>query len=168
MNRRSDQEALLADVLAEDGRAGWNRALLEDTLRHVRRQRRWRRTGGAAGLIVMLLVAGVAFWKTTLRDEPRLAHPAPAPAASPYQLVITRPLAPSQVVLTQPFSAGHQILAAWQVSIVRTRPGGTREVGDDELLALAAPQIVALVRRGPHDAELVFVHAPPDASRHEN
>jgi hypothetical protein len=39
-------------------------------------------------------------------------------------------------------------------------------VGDAELLELAAPQIVALVRRGPQEMELVF--AVPPAPLREN
>lgn len=43
---------------------------------------------------------------------------------------------------------------------VVTIRGAYREVGDDELIALAAPHVVALVRRSPNHAELVFLPEP--------
>ncbi|HEY9174624.1 MAG TPA: hypothetical protein VI136_20250 [Verrucomicrobiae bacterium] len=46
--------------------------------------------------------------------------------------------------------------------------GGYREIGDDALLALAAPRVAALVRRGPHEAELIFVEPEPSAAPETN
>jgi hypothetical protein len=47
------------------------------------------------------------------------------------------------------------------VHLVQTSQGDGqfREIGDDELLALAEPKPAALVRLGPHTAELVVLNA---------
>jgi hypothetical protein len=69
---------------------------------------------------------------------------------------------------TQPLDTGSPQVAEFTTPTIRTYGGGFREVGDDELLALAAPQTAALIRRGPHEAELVLVPAEERTSRREN
>jgi len=163
MNQRTDKESLLADVLAEESRGEFSAALLGETLRHARRRRRWRQMRRVSGALALLVIAGFGFWQVATRpigqeETARLQKPPPA-----FHLVISEPLAIGQVVTTRSLPLEQQSVAPSKTAVVHTRDGEFREVGDDELLALASPQIVALVRRGPHAAELVFV-LPPETS----
>jgi len=65
---------------------------------------------------------------------------------------------------TQPLAPNQLAVSIATVREVQTVAGSFREVGDDELMALAAPQVVALVRRSPHEAELIFVSSPSEDS----
>jgi hypothetical protein len=163
MNERTDKEALLADVLAEESRAGFSAALLGETLRHARRRRQWRRVRRAGGALAVLLLAGFVVWQSQPRRmaPTEMAQPQLAPRA--YELVVSQPLTVGQQVSTQPLAIERFSPAQAAVAQVRTRLGGFCEVGDEELLTLAEPQIAALVRRGPHEAELVFVPPPNTA-----
>lgn len=160
MNGRTDNERLLADVLGPE----FGAALLDETLRHVRRRRQWRharRFGGVLGLLAMM---GIAVWPKTPARIARKEIPIPpvtrvAPVA-PYQLVLSQPLSPGQIVTTSPGAAMPVIVSAPALKIVVTMRGGYREVGDDELIALAAPHVVALVRHSAQEAELVFLPEP--------
>ena len=158
MNKRTDQEALLADVLAEESHEGFGAALLGETLRHARRRRRWRQTCQVGG-VLLLLLAGFVVWHDAPRRTQQTERARPQMTTPAFQLIVSQPLDSGQIITTQPLLPNQQIVAAVEVVVVQTRDGEFREVGDDELLTLAAPQIVALVRRGPHAAELVFV--PP-------
>jgi len=163
MNKRTDQEELLADVLAGESSEGFNAALLDETLRHARRRRHWRQARRHGGVIALPLLAGFAGWQAARSTiEPKeITRLQPIPAG--YQLVISQPLSVTQLVDTQPMVAESVITLHESVAQISTRIGGFREVGDDELLTLAEPQVAALVRRGPHEAELVFVPPPETA-----
>jgi hypothetical protein len=165
MNRRTDNERLLDDVLADESGAGFRAALLDETLRHVRRRKQWRQTR-RIGVLALVVAAGIAIWH---RPTPRVARQeiASLPVA-PYQLVISQPLLPGQIVTTAPGAAEQILASAMTLGLVHTTVGGYHEVGDDELIALAAPQIVALVRRGPHEAELVFLPPPAEGTTQQN
>ena len=57
------------------------------------------------------------------------------------------------------------------VSVIATAtaPHLAREIDDADLLSLAAPNPVVLVRLGPDSAELVFAHTPgQDAAEHSS
>ena len=157
MNRRTENERLLDAVLADESDAGFDAALLNETLRHVRRrkQRRQARRIGALALVLGIAI-GICY-----RSTPRIAREeiVNSPVAS-YQLVVSRPLLPGQILTTSPGAIQPVWVSAVTMELVHTTAGGYHEVGDDELIALAAPQIVALVRRGPHEAELVFLPPP--------
>lgn len=56
MNGRTDNERLLDDLLGDD----FGPALLGETLRHVRRRRRWRQTRRIGGTMGLLAVIGIA------------------------------------------------------------------------------------------------------------
>ncbi len=77
----------------------------------------------------------------------------------PYTLVRTQPLPAADWVVTRPLSPANLVVSASVGNIVVTAKAGmpVRELNDDELLALA-PKPAALVRFGPHSAELVFVN----------
>ncbi|MFO1487781.1 MAG: hypothetical protein U1F65_04815 [Verrucomicrobiota bacterium] len=161
MNRRTDNERLLAEVLADESGAGFHEALLAETLRHVRRRRQWRRARRIGGALALVVGIGIAVWPRTARRVTPAPEIAGRPAAT-YQLVVSHPLLHGQLVTTSPGATEQVLSNVMTPGMVHTTSGGYHEVGDDELLALAAPQTVALVRRGPHEAELVFL--PPAAA----
>jgi hypothetical protein len=167
MNSRTDQKQLLADVLATEAEPGFSAGVLAATLRQARRRRRIRqvrRIGGAlVALLVVALVTGHWLRRGPQSELARLPHP------TGYQLVVSQPLTPDQVVSTRALAPDQTVVSAATAHLIQTTPGGFGEIGDDELMALAAPNVVALVRRSPHDAELVFVPAPPEnAEVHPN
>jgi len=155
MSRKTDNERLLADMLSAEPDSEFSANVLAETLRGVRRQRRVRqvrRYGGALAALIVVALAVNHFLRTGARLElARLSQPAS------YQLVVTLPLPAGQVTETRLFSPDQEVASATSVRLIQTTPGGFGEIGDDELILLAAPSVVALVRRGPHEAELVFV-----------
>jgi hypothetical protein len=167
MSRRTDNERLLADVLAPEPNSEFGANVLAETLQGVRRQRRVRqvrRYGAALALLVAVSLASSHLLRSGAK--PKLAQ---LPKPTSYQLVVTQPLAPGQITGTQLLSPNQQIVSTAGVALIQTTAGGFGEIGDDELISLAAPNVVALVRRGPHEAELVFVSSPPeDSSAQQN
>jgi predicted secreted protein len=88
----------------------------------------------------------------------------------PYLLVETQPLPEANIVKTIPLNSVSQINSGSKVSIIATatEPRLAREIDDADLLSLAAPNPVILVRLGPHSAELVFAHTTDaDAPEHQ-
>ena len=86
---------------------------------------------------------------------------APAEATQKnYALIRSQPLPAAAVVLTQPFATDPRVDPLPIVAQIRTPTGGGqfREIDDDELLALAQPKPAALVRLGPHAAQLVVLN----------
>jgi hypothetical protein len=153
VNNPEHTERLLADVLGEGFSAGFRDDLLSATLRRARRRRQWRQGRRVASAFAVLAVLALASWRTV--------SPSPGPAdlpAKPYLLVRTQPLAASALLITQPLSPSRLVASAPTAEIVVTAVAGmkVRNLSDEELLALA-PQPAALVRFGPHSAELVFV-----------
>jgi hypothetical protein len=70
--------------------------------------------------------------------------------------------------MTRPLAIDQLVASFTNVQRVQTAQGGgqLREIDDDELLALAEPKPAALVRLGPHTAELIVLNstdqeAPP-------
>lgn len=161
MNDRRDRESLLNDILAEEAPPGFREDLLGGTLRLVRRRRRARRARQAA--LVLAVVAGVclAVWRPR---TPTVLPPAPA---RPYALVRTQPVAAGAWLESKPFSPAGVVASAATAQVVTTAVAGyrSRAIDDDELLDLAAPNPVVLVRRGPHEAELVSANPPAPGER---
>jgi hypothetical protein len=153
MNHLPDNERLLHDVLADESSAGFREALLGETLRLARRRRRWRQVRRISGPLALVAVVAALVLRNLL---PRTSAPAPAKS---YQLVHSRPFPAELIVTTQPVPAGQVVASLPAADIVRTTPpqSGYQEIGDDELLALAAPRPAALVRYGPHEAALIFI-----------
>jgi hypothetical protein len=167
MSRQTDNERLLVEVLNPEADSAFSEEVLAATLRDVRRRRRMlqvRNFGGGA-LLVLAAIAVAASLVLRRNATPELAQ---TPGPTNYQLVVTQPLAAEQVVRTQPLAREQFAVATVPVSVIPTVRGGFREIGDDELLALAAPQVVALVRRGPDLAELVFLPPPTEAGAETN
>jgi hypothetical protein len=162
MNERTDHEKLLADVLVAEADPGFSAGVLAATLGQVRRRRRLRHVRLCGVTLAVLLAVTVAGRHLLRRGvQPELAA-APQPASC--QLVVSQPLRAGQLIATQPLATDQCVVSTALVQVIRTRAGGFGEIGDDELMALAAPNVVALVRRGPHEAELVFVSAPAEHS----
>lgn len=165
MNGRTDNERLLADVLGPE----FGAALLDETLRHVRWRRQWRharRLGGVLGLLAMI---GIAVWPKTPARLARKEIPIrTVTPVAPYQLVRSQPLSPGQIVTTSPGAAMPPVVSAPALKIVVTVRGGYLEVGDDELIALAAPHVVALVRHSAQEVELVFLPEPRETDSPRN
>ena len=152
----SERDRLLSDILAEPGGAGERRdAMLNRTLRHVKRRRTIRRVRRAGSVLLLLLSTVLLVWRVQLPQAPEaVLHQVP------YVLVRTAPLPRSALIETQPFAPTGLIASAPSLSAVSitTRPEerGYREIDDAALLNLAGTNAAVLVRLGPHSAELVF------------
>ena len=153
MNDSSQRHRLLTDVLGEGISADFREDLLNQTLRLARRRRHFRQARRAASALAVLVGLGLLFW----RHVPTVLSPASL-SAKPYVLVRTQPLPPAAWVATRPLSPANLLVSVRTSSIVITAKASVpvREINDDELLALV-PKPAALVRHGPHSAELVFV-----------
>jgi len=155
MNPPADKEQLLADVLADENSVGFREALWTETLGRVRRRRRFRRVRRAASGLAVILGLAVLVWRN-------LPPPVVAPESVTrgYAMVRSRPLRPAALVTTWPLAANRLVASAPNGELVQTAPGGgqVHEIADGELLALVGARPVALVRQGPHSAELVFVN----------
>lgn len=163
MNRRGDQEQLLNDVLAEAMPTGLREEVLDATLRQVRRRRHLRQARQTLGALALLLGIGFLLW-------PHSQGPSAMPdAQTPYVLVRTQPLPSAEIVKTVPLGQSSRIASNPTASIISTAtaPRLAREIDDADLLSLAAPNPVVLVRLGPHSAELVFAHTT-DAQTEEH
>lgn len=154
MNQPADNERLLTEVAAEAMPAEFREALLGETLRRVRQQRRLGQMRRAAILVASLGLLVALVWL----DSPRRPVPRRHPTTT-CAIVRTQPLPASAFVSTHPFSSA-LIVASANVHLVRTTAtsGGFQAIDDNQLLALVAPRPAVLVGTGPHSEELVFVN----------
>ena len=164
MNERTDNQELLAEVLAEASPADFREAMLAETLRLARRRRQFRRVRPIAGVLVLmgLLAVFVAqhFSKPSVGSSPL----AKKIARQSYELVRTQPLPAGAIVSTRSFSAAGFTASVANVTEIATVSGGFRLINDDQLLALLADKPAALIRTGPHSEELVFAN-PEDQKK---
>jgi len=158
MNHKTDNESLLADVLAEARPAGLRDAMLGETLRRIRRRRRWRQTRRGVVVAVVLGLCGFFFWQKNLSPRPRAPAPVTRAVCPNYQLVQTRPFSAGAIVVTQPLAAGQFIASGETIGVVQTRSGNYHVLDDVELLALVSSHPAVLIRTGPHSEELVFAN----------
>jgi hypothetical protein len=162
MNRKTDHE-LLDDVLAEAAPANFLEALLDETLRVVRRRRRIRQVRNVVGMLIILGTLGIFVRQQTLKKPSvAIAPQAPRPVEKGYTLIRTQPLSAGNVITTHPPGAVPLITSAATVTIVETTPGQFRLINDQQLLALVAAHPAVLVRTGPDSEQLVFAN-PQDA-----
>jgi hypothetical protein len=155
--KRTDQEQLLNDVLADESEAGLNAAVLDQLLQLARRRRRLRQVwrGGVAAVVVAAVVVAFLFQLEARKPKADLAR---KPIVPPnYETVTTFALTAEQLVSNQPLSPEQTVLSGGTVVEVRTTGANFHSVNDEELLELAKPSIAVLVRRSPQEAELVFV-----------
>jgi hypothetical protein len=158
MNHDPDNERLLNDVLSEAAPAEFRDAILGETLRAVRRRRRWRQTRRAVALFAALGLLWVLVWQNLPRRPAGLPSTVAKAGNKNYALVQTQPLPAGAILPTRPLSAGRFVASVATVEMVQTIPGNFRVLNDDALLALIGPRPAALVRVGPHSEELVFVN----------
>jgi hypothetical protein len=160
MNLPPENERLLNDLLAEGAPADFRQGLLGQTLNLARRRRRWRQTRRAATALAVLVGLAVLWWRAAPRHE---SAPAPVAAQPGVVRVQTSRLPARALTHTLPLPAELQVTSVATVPVVSTLPSSGRfqELSDNELLALVAPKPAALVWRGPHSAELVFM-SPDD------
>lgn len=154
MNRPPSHQDLLDDVLDESVPAEFRATLLSETLLLVRRRRQWRKARRATTVFALLLLFGVGAWRGWVLHRPVETLP-----VSGYELVSTQALSSDAIVTTRPLSFEETIGTVASVEVVRTVPGMNRPrfVTDEELLALAAHRLPALVRTGEHTQKLIFL-----------
>jgi hypothetical protein len=157
MNRRTDNDDLLADVLAETAPAGFREALLGETLRLARRRRRWRQTRRVAGMAVILGLLGFVVWQKNVPTKQVVHAPIEKAMKENYKLVRTGLFPSVAIVVTKPLVTG-QLGGLANVEIVQTTAGNFRVINDDELLALVSGKPAVLIRTGPNSEELVFTN----------
>ncbi len=153
MSDPGEYERLLADVLDEGVSADFRDGLLDQTLRLARRRKRFREVRAAAATLAVLAGLGVLVWHL-LPSNPV----SPTVPVKPYTIVRTQPLPPPCWVVSKPLAPASIVASVRTGSVVVTATAKVpvRELNDDELLAIV-PKPAALVRCGPHCAELVFV-----------
>ena len=158
MNRKPDNEELLADVFAEAGPADFRASMLGETLRLVRRRRRWRQARHVAGMFFVLGLLMIFVRQKNPPHPPVSAPPMVTTVSENYELVRTQPLPNGAIVTTEPSREGQFIAPATGVEIVQNTPGNFRTINDAELLALVAQKPAILIRTGPDSEELVFAN----------
>jgi hypothetical protein len=164
MNERTDNQELLAEVLAEASPADFREAMLAETLRLARRRRQFRRVRPTAGVLVLMGLLAVLLAQHFLKP-PVVSPPlAKQIVRQSYELVRTQPLPASAIVSTRSFSTAGFVASVPKVIEVATVSGGFRLINDDELLALLADKPAVLIRTGPHSEELVFAN-PEDQKK---
>jgi hypothetical protein len=155
--KRTDQERLLNDVLADEAETGPNAASLDQLLQLARRQRRVRLVRRACGVsvIAVVVMSAFLFQSSTQKPQTELARKPIMPAS--YETVVSFALKSEQLVGSQPLLPEQMVLADSAVTVIYTTEANFQPVNDEQLLELTKPNIAVLVRRGPHEAELVFV-----------
>jgi hypothetical protein len=163
MSHLPDNERLLKDVLAEESADGFRDALLSETLRHARGRRRGRQARRIGGALVVLIVATMLIWRNFPRSQTQQPQQAVSPPSLNYQLIQTQATPAAMLVETRQLPGGLVVSSLETPNVIHTTAtsGGFREIGDGELLALA-PRPAALVRRSPHDAELILPKSTDD------
>ncbi len=158
MNRRTDNDDLLADVLSETAPADFRDAMLGETLRLVRRRRRWRQTRQVAGVFAVAGLLAILSWQNWPEESVVSKQFVKKAAETNYKLVRTQPLPVNAVVTTRPFSDNQLVASVANVVQITTTSGEFRQINDDELLALVSGRPAVLIRTGPHSEELVFAN----------
>ena len=158
MNHRTEQNNLLAEVLAEASSPDFREAMLAETLRLARRRRQFRQARPAAGILVLMSLLAVLVGQH-FSKPPAVSLPLAKNIAKPsYELVRTRPMPIGALISTRSFPATEFAAPGPNVTEVSTTTGGFRLINDDELLALLADKPAVLIRTGPHSEELVFAN----------
>src|ERR1035438_6180185 len=164
MNERTDNEELLAEMLAEASPADFRAAMLAETLRLARRRRQFRQVRPAAGFLVLMGLLAVLATQHFSKPPVGSLPLAKKVARQSYELVRTQPLPASAIVSTRSFSATGLAASVPNFTEIATVGGGFRLINDDQLLALLADKPAVLIRTGPHSEELVFAN-PEDQKK---
>jgi len=152
-------DQLLSDVFGEPDE--FRAVLLEQTLRRVRRHRQFRRCRQGFAVVVGVIAVAFVCWRTS---QPTALH---LPVKAPDLVTIrSQPLPPSMTFETRYGTLSVVVSSSAAYALVETGASEHlfRQIDDEQLLALlAGGRPVALVRLGPHQAELVFVN-PEDTN----
>jgi cytoskeletal protein RodZ len=158
MNNRTDQENLLAEVLAEASPPDFRATMLAETLRLARRRRQFRQARQAAGVLAVIGLLAVLVAQQFSR-QPDVSMPlAKKIVKQSCELVRTQPLPADAVISTRKFSDAQFATSASAVVEVVTTGSGFRLINDNELLALLADKPAVLIRTGPNSEMLVFAN----------
>lgn len=164
MNNRTDNESLLAEVLAEGSPSDFRPVMLAETLRLARRRRQFRQARRVVGVAMVLGVLAI------LASHPFSKAPVVSPALAQttvkqsYELVHTQPLPAGAWINTRSFAEVQTVVPGATIAEIATVSGGYRLINDDELLAFLADKPALLIRTGPHSEELVFAN-PEDQKK---
>jgi len=159
MNQRTDNQNLLAEVLAEAAPPDFRAALLAETLGRARRRRQFRQARQAVGALALLGLLAI-FLDRQFSTPPAVTVPSAKKITKPsYELVRTQPLPAGAIINTASFPAAGMAATVPKVTEVATVSSGYRVIDDHELLALLADKPAVLIRTGPHSEELVFANA---------
>ena len=155
MNPELKRHGLLDDVLVEAAPPEFERALLKGTLGAVRRRRRSRQLARGLGAVGAFAGIVLVLWNALGPFNPvKSVRPA-------LNIVSSQPLLPAMIVRTKPAHVAIVTSSAAKTTYVLVETGSIKspfqEIDDEELLALAGGRRVALVRQGPHQAELIFL-----------
>ncbi len=154
MKLESDTERLLADVLEEAAPPDFRADLLDRTLKQVRCRRHLRQWN--QGLLAAAFIATLSLlvWKSRAPKETNQSAP-----AETLDIVTSQPLNPAMIVQSSPGLVKMISSSASALVVIETSPfgDGYRELNDEELLAFTVGKPSVLVRRGPHQAELLIV-----------
>lgn len=156
MNLQPDNRELLDDVLSETS-GNFRDALLGQTLRLVRRRRRWQQTRRAAGVLAVLGLLGI-FLLEKNPPQPPVIPPIANAVKKNYKLVQTQPLPSNAIIATQRLAAGRLVESRVAAEIVATGAGRYKVINDDELLTLLGSHPALLVRTGPDSERLIFAN----------
>lgn len=150
---KNPEKKLLADVLSEAAPPHFRETLLEDTLRLARGRRHTRRLQRVAPLLLLAALALFFFPKNRVIEPPRI---------SPVEIVATQPMNPAAIIRTTPLAEVNCVSTTLCAFMVSTKQGSGefRLIGDEELLAFAAPRSGVLIRIGPDSQTLIFANGP--------
>jgi hypothetical protein len=152
---KDTSEQLLDDLLEDSAPPKFGAAVLEKTLLGARRRKRKRRFNMALSATVVAGICLFSVWK--LRETGTLQNQIQQPNP---MIVISRPLKPQQIVVTQFESVETFVSSASTFTEVRTSgsSGIYKEINDQQLMALLSDQSAVLVHYGPHEAKLILLN----------
>ena len=155
MKNQADPNRLLDDILEDTLPASLRAELLQRTLCQVRRQNSVRRLNRAGLAIVFVMGLALTLWRFSL-PLPQQIESRP----TTFGVVSSEALDPSMIVETRLGSVNVISSSASTVVLVETGSGRDmfNEVDDQQLLAFLSGSPAALVRQGPHQAELMFLN----------
>jgi hypothetical protein len=155
--RNDEPNELWSDILSEVAPAGFREALLKQTLGRVRRRKQARRLG--KGIMAVALVIGTVLLLWQGRTNKTVKPP--NLEVSKVEVIRSQPLAASMMVQSVPGLVELISSKPTELVFVDTQAPQQefRKINDEELLALTEGKPAALIRKGPHEAELLIVDA---------
>ncbi|EEF60485.1 hypothetical protein [Pedosphaera parvula] len=155
--RNDGQNELWNDILSEVAPGEFREALLNQTLRRVRRRKQARRLGQGVMALALVIGTGLLLWQGKTNKIVKQ----PSLEISGVEMISSRPMAASMMVQSVPGLVELVSSKSTEMAFVDTQSPQQefRKINDDELLALTEGKPAALIRKGPHEAELLIVDA---------